>query len=199
MIKAGLTGGIGAGKSTVANLFKHLEVPVFEADTAARKIMSEDPEVRRYLTKWFGDDVWDEQQNSLNRNQLAAIIFKQPEALQRVNNLVHPLVRQAFNEWIIRHQNKPYVLHEAAILFETGFYRQFDYMLLVTATAEIRIKRLLQRGGLDETEIRLRMQQQWSEEQKRPLADYIIHNDGEEFLIPQVIRIHQQLLEKSNG
>jgi len=199
MIKAGLTGGIGAGKSTVAGLFRHLDVPVFESDTVARQIMSKDPEVRHYLTKWFGDPVWDEQQNALNRDQLAAIIFTQPEALQRVNNLVHPLVREAFNEWAIRQQNKPYVLHEAAILFETGFYRQFDYMLLVTASTETRIKRLLQRGGLDEAEIRLRMQQQWSDEQKRPLADYIIHNDGEEFLIPQVIRIHQQLLKKSNG
>lgn len=197
MITVGLTGGIGAGKSTVAQIFKHLGIPVFNADVTARDIMNQNKPVIQQLQSWFGNDLYINEE--LNRSKLAQILFTDEKARNQVNQLVHPLVRKAFMEWKDSFASGPYVIHEAAILFETGFYKHFDCTILVTAPENSRINRVIERDHSDEASIRNRMNSQWTDNKKQSLADYIINNSGEEFLIPQIINIHQQILIRQHG
>jgi dephospho-CoA kinase len=192
MLIAGLTGGIGSGKSLVAQIFNHLHTPVFNADEESKIILMEDPEVRQKLSEWFGNDIYIG--NQPDRQKIARIIFTDPALLVKMNQLMHPKVMERFINWCRSYQNKPYVIHEAAILFESGFNRKMDVTILVTAPVEIRISRVMIRDRVTEEAVRQRMANQWSDEQKAPLASYIIENDGESPLVPRIIEIHNKLI-----
>ena len=187
----GITGGIGSGKSLVCSIFRVIGVPVFEADQIAKDLYHTNAELKEKLILMFGREIYSNG-NSLNRKLLSSIIFSDSESLRKVNNLIHPLVREVFMNWIQR-QNGCYVLHEAAILFESGHYKALDKIILVTAPADIRIKRVMERDGIPREDVLARMAHQWEEEKKIHLADFIIRNDGKEMVIPQVMEVHWKL------
>jgi len=192
MLKVGLTGGIGSGKSLVAKMFRLLGVPVLHADDIARQLMEEDETLRAALVEAFGTEVY--QKGRLNRPFLASVVFGNKAQLERLNSLVHPATIAYGNRWAAA-QKAPYVLKEAAIFFESGSYREMDRMIGVYAPAEMRLQRAMQRDGATEEQIRQRMAQQMDEEEKMSRCDYIIRNDGTASVIEQVLRLHEQLLE----
>lgn len=190
-LRIGVTGGIGSGKSTICRIFKLLGIPVFEADREAKRLMNENPELKSQIIEAFGKNIYLEN-GELNRPRLAHIIFNNAEALSTINNLVHPAVRHEFDRWT-RQQNSPYVIQEAAILFESGSYKTMNYTLLVTAPVEMRIKRVMQRDGVSREEVLARIDKQWPDEQKRKLATYEIETNEKELIIPKIIHIDKQL------
>jgi dephospho-CoA kinase len=190
MIKVGLTGNIGAGKSSVARIFTALGVPVYEADLEAKKFLA-DPGVVSQLKLWWGETILTE--HHVDRSKLAKIVFAQPEKLRMLNALIHPRVKEDLMQWLTGHQNHPYIVHEAAILFESGFYRHFDKIITVICPEELAVRRIMERDGLEEHEIRQRMTNQWSQQEKADKSDFLVVNDGMSFLIPQVLDIHNRL------
>lgn len=192
-IKAGITGGIGSGKSLACQIFRILEIPVFEADLEAKRLMDRDPEVRTRLIELAGSEIY-MASGMLDRPRLAELIFNNSKLLQQVNGLVHPAVRQAFSDWA-EQQDAPYVLMEAAILFESGSYRSLDFSILMTAPEELRIQRVMKRDGTDREQVISRIRNQWPEEKKIELADFIITNDESTFLTMQVLDVHKKILE----
>ena len=191
MIKAGITGNMGSGKSTVARLFEMLDVPVFYADQQAR-LISEQKDVLDEIRQVFGNDVVDES-GSLDRKQLGSIVFKNPVQLSLLNDIIHPRVRDAFKQWCGQHASFPYVLHESAILFESGLAYLCDKVIVVSAPEEIRISRVMQRDLLSRTEVLARMSNQWSETKLLSLSDIEVVNDDCMSLIEQVASIHLSL------
>ncbi len=194
MIRVGITGGIGSGKTTVCEVFKLLGVPVFYADPEARNLQDHDPEIKKELTELFGDEIY-LPQGTLNRSKLAALIFNDKQALERVNALIHPRVRERLKAWSNQHQNQPYGLYEAAILFESETYKDCDLNILVVADLKLRVNRVIDRDGLKESDIVSRMNNQLPDEQKIPLADFVIYNDQHRLIIPQVLNIDKLIKE----
>jgi len=192
MIKIAVTGGIGSGKSFVCEIFEKIGVPVFYADKSAKEIMDTDPEVRNELISYFGPEIFDANKN-LNRSKLAKIIFNNKTELFKVNKIVHPLVRKEFEEWANK-QNAPYVIEEAAIVFESGLAHLFDKIICVTAPLEIRIERVMKRDRLTHNKVLERMKNQESDEKKIEKSDFIILNDNKEMILPQIINIHCKLI-----
>ena len=191
MIKAGITGNIGSGKSTVARLFEMLDVPVFYADKQAR-IISERTEVLIEIQKTFGSAIVSDN-GLLDRKKLASIVFNDPDKLTVLNSIIHPRVRECFTEWCAIHQSLPYVLHESAILFESGLNYLCDKVIVVTAPEEIRICRVIARDHFSRQEVITRMRNQWSESELLSLSDYEIVNDDNVSLIEQVNNIDASL------
>ncbi len=187
MKRIGLTGNIGSGKTLVSEIFKTLNVPVFNADAEAKKIL-DTPDVTAQLSGIFGKKILI--QNKIDRTTLAAIVFSDHQKLQQLNNLIHPAVRAHFANWCVGFSAVDYVIYEAAIIFESGFYQQLDGTMLVTASEEIRIKRVMQRDKLSHEQVLSRIKNQWADLQKASLAQFIIKNDETEMLIPQVLKIH---------
>lgn len=192
MIRIGLTGNIGTGKSTVARIFEILGVPVYHADKQARKIL-ESEQVKIQLAVLFGKQVVNSL-NQVDRKALAAIVFNDKDKLTALNNLVHPLVEEDFSQWCDQHADQKYILHEAAILFESGFDRLFDANILVTAPEKLCIARVMARDGITKEMVSIRIRNQWSQDKKLAMADYQIINDEVTMVIPQVIAIHQKYL-----
>lgn len=188
----GLTGGIGSGKTTVARLFEELGVPIFYSDDEA-KALYQRPEIQHKIAEIAGHDVFDE--GILNRKRLAEKIFSNQMIRQQVNGIIHPEVRKSFAEFVLRHAEEPYLINEAAILFESGSYRQFHKTILVTAPEQIRINRVRQRDNADTDEIKKRMNAQWPDEQKIPLADLIIDNVELTETQKAVQKIHENLIK----
>lgn len=192
-IKVGITGGIGSGKTTAARLFEQLGVPVYYADDAAKWLMQHDADLRQSIQHAFGESIYDSNGN-LDRASLAQIVFANPNRLRQLEALVHPAVARHTEQWIQR-QNAPYLLKEAALLLESGAARKMDKIIVVTAPESLRIARVQQRDGLPESAIRQRIAQQMPESERLPFADYVLYNDGEQLLIPQVLAIHKSLLQ----
>ena len=192
-LKVGITGGIGSGKSTVCRIFNLLGAPVFEADRAAKKLMNSNAEIRNGLVDLYGSDIYTPDGN-VDRKKLAGIIFNDDLELQKVNALVHPQVRSEFLNWA-ENQTVPYVVHEAAILFESGFYKMMDATILVSAPEEERITRVSKRDEADREQVRSRIQKQWPDEEKRKLATIEIVNDNKNLILPEIIKIDKQLRE----
>jgi len=190
MLKIGITGNIGSGKTTVSKIFEVLGIPVFYADDEAKKVMVNDNILIDAMKQTFGAEsyFWD---GSLNRKHISNIVFKSETELARLNAIVHPAVFRAFDNWVPRFKNAPYVLKEAALLFESTSYKMCDKTIMVTAPLEMRIQRVIQRDGLSKTEIRNRDAKQFTEEKKLELADYAIKNDNSELVIPQVLALHE--------
>ena len=189
MLKIGITGNIGSGKTTVSKVFEILGVPVFYADDAAKKVMTHDPVLVRQLIDAFGAGSFFID-GTLNRKHIADIVFKDETQLQLLNSLVHPAVFRAFDQWVADRKNVPYVLKEAALLFESDSYKMCDQTILVTAPLDIRINRVMQRDGLQRTDILNRENKQFTEEKKKTLANFIIKNDDTELVIPQVLELN---------
>ena len=192
MIRIGLTGNIGTGKSTVARIFEVLGVPVYHADKKAREIVGSE-KVTEQIALLFGNQVLDSM-NQVDRKALAAIVFTDKEKLIVLNNLIHPLVEADFSQWCTQHMDQKYILHEAAILFESGFHRLFDSTILVTAPEELSIARVMARDGITKEMVSDRILNQWPQEKKLKMADYIIINDETAMVIPQVLSIHQKFI-----
>lgn len=188
----GLTGGIGSGKTTVARMFEELGVPVYIADTEAKALTNRSKVIRRKLTQLLGPKTYKE--GKLDRKYVADIVFNDPEILQQVNSIIHPKVATHFKRWCKR-QVGPYVIKEAAILFENGGYKQCDKTILVVAPKELRIQRIISRDGSSTTDIESRMDNQWPDSEKAKLADFIIENIDLEATNSEVIRIHKILSE----
>jgi dephospho-CoA kinase len=196
MLTVGITGGIGSGKSTVCKVFRVLGIPVFQADIVARKLQNEDPQIKKKLIELFGTEIY-LSGGSLNRKKLAKIIFNNREFLDKVNNLIHPAVRQKFDLWKAAQRNTSYVLYEAAIIFESGSSHNFDYTILVIANENERIERVMKRDQLSLSSIQQRIHNQMSDTEKKGLADFVLENNDDQMIIPQIIKLDQIL--KSNS
>jgi len=191
----GLTGGIGSGKSTVAKVFQHLGVPVFIADEESKLILDSDSILQEKLIKLLGADLM--RNGRIDKTFMAQRIFKDKALLQAVNAMLHPLVGIAFQEWALLHKDKPYVIREAAILFESNTYKDCDKIVVVTAPESLRVERVMQRSGVSAEAVKDRMAQQWPQEKKDALAHYLIDNSGEKSLIKQVIAIHENIIGRT--
>lgn len=191
MIKIGLTGGIGSGKSTVAKVFEVLGIPVYYADDAGKRLMNEDEELKQKIKTAFSDAAYNN--GILNRKYLADIVFKSPQKLALLNSMVHPATIADADRWM-QQQTTAYSIKEAAIIFESGAQEYLDYVIGVYAPAPLRILRTMQRDNISREEVIARMNKQIDETIKMRLCDFVIKNDEQELLIPQVIALHQQLL-----
>jgi dephospho-CoA kinase len=191
MLKVGLTGGIGSGKSLICSIFSILKVPVYNADNQAKRIMAEDMQLRARLVKEFGPGVI--RDGETNRKALAEIVFNDPDALRTINSIVHPAVLQDFMSWVKMHSDSPYIVKEAAILMESAMHKYLDLVILVTAPEELRIERIKQRDGEAESKIRQRMSNQWPDEKKIPMAGMVIRNDNTSPVLPLILELHSEL------
>lgn len=180
MIQIGLTGGIGAGKTSVAKVLEHMGYPVFYSDLEAKKLYDDHPILKEQMIALFGNELY--QNGHFQKNILARQLFQNPILKEKVSELVHPLVREAFEQWASQ-QHTNMVFNEAAILFETGAYQQFTATILVVAPEDLRIQRVISRDQLTEQEVRNRINQQWTDAQKKVLTPYVIENDGRPLLI----------------
>ncbi|MEO0733135.1 MAG: dephospho-CoA kinase [Bacteroidota bacterium] len=187
-----LTGNIGAGKSTVARLFAELRVPTYFADAAAKRLMTEDAELIAELKSAFGEDTY-LPDGSLNRAWLAKRVFNDLAALDRLNGLVHPVVHRDAATWRSQ-QTAPYLLYEAAIVLEIGRGKDFAGIIVVTAPYNERRTRVRARDQVTDEQFAARAAKQWPDARKEAAADFLIHNDGKQLLLPQVLRLHRQLL-----
>ena len=194
MLKIGITGNIGSGKTTVSKLFELIGIPVFYADEAAKSLMTTDAELIAGVKQTFGDESY-LPDGALNRKYIANIVFNDQEQLAKLNALVHPAVFRAFDNWAAAMPNDvPYVIKEAAILFESSSYKHCDKNIVVTAPLEMRIQRVTKRDKTTREEVLNREARQFTEEKKIQLADYVIKNDESELLIPQVLKLHDTFL-----
>lgn len=191
MLKVGITGGIGSGKSTVSRIFEVLGVPVYYADSAAKALMNEDAGLRQQIITAFGEDAYDEA--GLNRSWLARHVFSSEANMQLLNKLVHPAVIAHAAQWMNAVQH-PYAIKEAALFFESGSAADIDYMIGVFAPRYLRMERVAQRNGWSFADIQARMDQQMDDNIKMKLCDAVVKNDESELLIPQVLQLHQQLM-----
>jgi dephospho-CoA kinase len=194
MLKIGITGGIGSGKTTVCKLFELLDIRVYYADVRAKELMNFDPKLKSAIAQHFGSDIY--RNGQLDRRRLSNIIFHDASLLRKINEWVHPAVAQDFATWCDQ-QTGPYILEEAAILFENGAAARFDKVILVTAPESLRIKRVCLRDAVETEAVQARINNQWPEKKKMKLADFVIHNDGKSMLLPQIMKIHHQLSAKS--
>lgn len=193
MLKIGITGGIGSGKTTVCKVFELLGVPVFYADDVAKSIMHTDPILKSGILDAFGQNSYT-QSGELNRSYISSIVFNDKHELEKLNSLVHPAVFRAFDTWVLSQKEASYVIKEAALLYESDAYKMCDQSILVISPIETRISRVKARDGISAEDIQLRMNRQFSDEQKMKFADYILSNDEKQLLIPQIIQLHQQFL-----
>lgn len=194
MIRVGITGGIGTGKSTVCKIFASMGVPVLDADSLAKNIAEIDIHVKQQILDTFGKESYDEH-GKYNRKFIASIVFSDAEKLKMLNNIIHPAVIDYSNKWADQHQDKKYVLKEAALMFESGSYKYNDINIVVNAPKEIRLQRLLSRDNLSIEEIIRRIESQMSDAERDSMADKIIINDEQHSLIAQVYSLHQEFLK----
>lgn len=191
MLKIGITGGIGSGKSTACKVFEILGIPVFYADDVAKKIMVIDPLLKSQIKETFGKESY-LNEGTVNRKYLAQIVFNNEQELQKLNKLVHPAVFRAFDNWALGLTSKaPYLVKEAALLFESDSYKMCDQNILVTAPLEVKINRVMQRDHVNREEVEARMSKQWTDDEKKKLADFIIYNDEQHSVISQVLELHE--------
>jgi dephospho-CoA kinase len=194
MLKIGLTGGIGSGKSTVARIFEVLGIPVYYADDAAKKIMNTDPQLRAALIKNFGERTY--QGGQLDRAYLASLVFSDKQKLELLNSITHPATIRDANKWILE-QTSPYIIKEAALLFESGANKYLDLVIGVYAPEDLRVRRVMQRDNTTREEILQRMSRQMNEDAKMKLCDFVVKNDEKELLLPQVLGLHSRFLSSS--
>jgi dephospho-CoA kinase len=196
MLRIGLTGGIGSGKSTVAKIFETLGVPVYYADDASKRIMNENEELKAAIQKKFGEQTYNH--GELNRKHLASIVFNNSEKLALLNSIVHPATIQDAEEWM-KKQTAPYAIKEAALIFESGSQEFLDKVIGVYAPEALRISRVIQRDSINRDEVISRMNKQINEKIKMRLCDYVVTNDEKELLIPQVLELHKLFSFKNNS
>jgi len=194
MIKIGLTGGIGSGKTLVANMFKNKNIPVFTADVEAKKILN-DPSVVQNVSNTFNISLTGD--GLINKSELASIVFNDKAALEKLNSIIHPKVHERFQKWILNIEAS-YIIYEAAIIFEKGRASYFDFTILITAPKEVRMARVVQRDHSSEEEVKSRMKAQWPEFKKKKLADFTIKNTNIKQTQQQVDKLHVKFLNFSD-
>ncbi|MGE5355982.1 MAG: dephospho-CoA kinase [Deltaproteobacteria bacterium] len=186
MLKIGITGGIGSGKTTVSRIFEMLGIPVYNADREAKKLMTHDKVLKNRIIKLLGTESFTK--DELNREYIASKVFNDKDLLKKINSIVHPVVKEDFVKWT-ENQNGPYVLYEAALMVESGNYRLMDKIIVVTAPIELRIGRVCQRDKVDVDKASARINNQLSQEEMLKFADHVINNDGSSSLIRQVLEL----------
>jgi len=194
-MRLGITGGIGSGKTIVCRLFSILGVPVFSADEVAGSVMENNHSIIDLINSAVGKNVY--KNGKLQRSELASLIFNNKNLLEKINSIVHPEVFRNFNEWV-KTQDFPYVIMEAAILFESGADKYVDRILTVVAPEQERIRRVVERNKVSEREVIERIRNQYDEKFLTDRSDYIINNSGNNLIIPEVIRIHEEMLKLSS-
>ncbi|MFI5134490.1 MAG: dephospho-CoA kinase [Chitinophagales bacterium] len=192
MLKIGITGNIGTGKSTVCKIFETLGIPVFYADDESKKILAHDGDVHSELRKIFGEEIFIE--GSPDRKKIADIVFHDRSKLEQLNALLHPAVIRKSEEWFQQLSGVPYAIKEAALIYEVSGEKLLDKVIVISSPENISVQRIMQRDKVPEEEIRSRMKNQWPQKLKEDIADFVIRNDDEHLLIPQVMDIHSQLL-----
>jgi dephospho-CoA kinase len=192
LLKIGITGGIGSGKSTVAKMFETLGIPVFYADTRAKILMDENEELKEKIQENFGKDAY--VYGKLDRKHLSSIIFNDSKKLALLNSFVHPATIKDADDWM-KQQKTHYAIKEAALIFESGSQEYLDYVIGVYAPTTVRIQRVIKRDNITAEEIKVRMNKQIDEEIKMRLCDFVITNDEQHLLIPQVLKIHEELMQ----
>lgn len=198
MLRIGITGGIGSGKTTVARIFEVLGIPVYYADDAAKRLMNEDPLLKQQVIGLFGNEVYEN--GLLNRNKLASLVFNNPERLLQLNKVVHPATIADAENWM-RHTEKnagikiPYAIKEAALIFESGAQDNLDFVIGVDSPVELRLQRAMNRDKLTRDAVMLRMEKQMNEKEKMNRCHFIIINNEEQLLIPQVMALHDKFVK----
>ncbi|MBL0097231.1 MAG: dephospho-CoA kinase [Bacteroidetes bacterium] len=198
MIRAGVTGGIGSGKSIVCHLFSMLGIPVYNADQSAKMLMERDDTLKNDIRVLIGTEAYLEDE-TLNRSYLAAQVFNNEQLLLELNKLVHPAVMKDYTNWLMDHSKSAYTLLEAAIMMETGIHKELDAVIVVDAPEPLRIARVKNRDGRSEVEIKEILSRQWSSEEKIKYASFVVENDDKNLVIPQVLEIDNILRRKSNS
>ena len=194
MLKIGVTGGIGSGKSLVCRIFSLLGAPVYAADERAKKLVHSNPLLKKNIIEEFGNEAY--QGGEYNRKYIASVVFKDRRRLEKLNQLIHPAVAVDFQQWSSNQQDVAYVIKEAAIIFESGGDRQLDGVLAVDAPEDIRIRRVSERDGLEVNEIKKRIRSQWPADKIRALADWSVDNDNKKLILPAILEIHNKLLKE---
>lgn len=195
MLRIGLTGGIGSGKTTVAQIFEVLGIPVYYADDEAKRLMNTNTELKNAIIKNFGAESYKD--GMLNRNYISSIAFNDQYKLDLLNSLVHPAIMKEGEHWL-NVQTTLYAIHEAALIFEAGVNKRMDHVIGVFAPQTIRVKRVMERDKLSEAEVLNRINLQMDEEEKMNLCDFVINNDEQQLLVSQVLELHKELLVLSN-
>lgn len=195
MLKVAITGGIGSGKSLVCQVFKTLGIPIFNADDTSNQLVENNLELKASIIELFGKEAYIN--GNYNRKFIGNIVFSNPEKLQLLNDLIHPLAIQAAKQWF-EEQHAPYAIKEAAILFESNAQQDIDIVIGITAPEAVRIERVMQRTGYNKEEVIKRIALQMPEEEKMAKCDYVIQNDNKTAILPQLLRIHEALMIKSN-
>lgn len=189
----GVTGGIGSGKSLVCEIFAHLGVPIYNSDNRAKELMSSSPDLISAISELFGEQAYLDGQ--LNRMHIASVVFNDKQKLESLNKIVHPAVGADFDTWIKENKTAPIVVKEAAIMVESGAYKSLDKLLVVSAPESVRIQRVMDRDSIARDEVIKRIRQQLKEDELLEYADYVVHNDGEHLLVPQVVNIYNHILD----
>lgn len=192
MIKVGITGGIGSGKSTVCKIFESLGIPVYYADQQARSLSDHHPEIIKGVKHLFGDDIYTDDQ--LNRKKVGELVFVNKKLLNSLNQIIHPVVAQHFENWLKINAKAPYIMKEAAILFESGAYKQVDKIITVSSPKELRLTRVMERDRLSKEEVERRMLNQMDEADKIKKSDFVINNNDIDLVVTQVLLVHKALL-----
>jgi dephospho-CoA kinase len=196
MLKVGITGGIGSGKSVVCQVFTTLGIPVFDADKEAKMLMEHDAEIVKSIKQLMGEDAYEN--GKLNRSFIATTVFSNQSILQALNKIVHPAVGDYFLKWVSR-QTTPYVIKEAALFFETGNHSELDFIIGVYAPKQLRMERAMKRDNLSADAVLARMNNQMDEDEKMKRCDTIIVNDNNTSILTQVLATHQSLIEKNKA
>lgn len=196
ILKVGITGGIGSGKSTVTKVFQVLGIPVYYADDAAKKLMNEDESIKTQLQQLFGKETYVD--GKLNRKYLSALVFNNEKKLAQLNAIVHPATIKDAEQWM-QQQPTPYAIKEAALIFESGAQAELDCVIGVFAPELLRIQRVIKRDSITRQEVEARMEKQMDESIKMGLCDYVITNDEHELVIPQVVNIHEALIARCSS
>lgn len=192
MLKVGLTGGIGSGKSIVASIFKKLGVPVYTSDLRAKKLMNSNAELIQKLTSEFGSDIYENQK--LNRKKLSALIYNDDQKLANSNAIVHPYVRTDFTDWCNEHSSHPYIINESALVFSSGLINELDKVVSVVAPLKLRVSRVIIRDKTTKENIEQIAAKQTTDNEFKAKSDYIITNDDTQLILPQILAIHKSLL-----
>jgi dephospho-CoA kinase len=192
MLRIGLTGGIGSGKTTVAHIFEVLGIPVYYADDAAKRLMNEDENLKGQIKEHFGSESYIH--GKINRPYLSAVVFSDKNKTTLINSIIHPATIADAETWMLQ-QHAPYAIKEAALIFEAGAEKNLDLIIGVSAPLALRIQRVMQRDHIDNAAVIARIEKQMNEEEKMNRCDFVVYNDEETLLIPQIVTIHQNLLQ----
>lgn len=192
MLRIGLTGGIGSGKTTVAHIFEVLGIPVYYADDTAKRLMNEDENLKRQIIENFGPESYKD--GKINRPYLSSVVFSDSNKTALINSIIHPTTIADSEAWMLQQQSA-YAIKEAALIFEASAEKNLDLIIGVTAPLTLRIKRVMQRDHVDEAAVLARIQKQMNEAEKMERCDFVVYNDEETLLIPQIVSLHQKLLQ----